>query len=448
MILVAFGLVLVIEVGLLFGYAQIKQTLARKSVEQSLIRESARQTDSLLPSFLVPEQRAGIEVLLKRFRVQEGLEDVRIVQTASDLPEQLATCQLGSSPQVCMSTDHRKIALTAPIGDPRQGYLLKVIPMPNPLAGDYLLQIIEITTAILLVCFFCLFLILTRATTQELPRELNSLAAWIESVLTDKSYPKQPQLRLAELNSLGSQIAEIIERHHRAQDHAVVGQVASGIIHDIKTPLHSIVTAMALAEEQLPDSPKRLSRLESLLKVCKVNLPLMGAIIETTLDGSREIHLETKADDLRKTVQAALTAQETQLRQRGINLTTELGDHALAIEHDSVQLGRVFSNVLKNAIEAVSRGPSPAIHVSMRVADSSEAFVSVEDNGPGLPGSPSSVFRAFRSSKPRGTGLGLLVSKKIIEAHRGALHAGHSERLGGARFDIVLQTAIPRGGSK
>src|SRR5690606_38630532 len=125
-------------------------------VEASLAQQAAAQVEELLPSLLVPEQRAGVPVLLERYKELERLREARVLEKLGDLPEEYSACRSGT---VCLSADGKRIASLTPIGDADHalGYLLKVSAMPNPLADDALLQTIEITLGVVLLTFLCIF---------------------------------------------------------------------------------------------------------------------------------------------------------------------------------------------------------------------------------------------------------------------------------------------------
>jgi signal transduction histidine kinase len=444
--LLTLGLVSVLAVGVVFGYAQIKQSLAEHALMDSLTRSAPSQIEALLPSLLVPEQRSGANVFLERFKESDKLENMAILASEKEFPAGLIKCSLLDGAKICLNHDGTQVAALIPIRESGQdfGYLLKMKRVPNPLAGDHLLQIIEFTTGALLLSFLLLFVFLTRITAHEVPNELANLVSWVEDSLNGKSSLNLPTLKYRELNELGAKIAEIIHRHDKARDEAFVGQLTSGIMHDIKTPLHSIVTAHGLVAEQPLDSPKRMKRLENLARVSGINLPIIGNIIESTLDGVRQIHIEPKNIDLRQTIRESIELHNTSLHQREAQVEFDSGAAPVLVDHDAVQMGRVFSNVIKNSIEAfdgcpVDRAARPA-RIRLSIEPGAEGFTKVvlEDSGPGLPEDPERVFRVFRSSKPRGSGLGLVVSRRIVEAHRGALTASHSTSLFGARFEVTL----------
>jgi len=444
-LLIVLGLVIISTMGILFGYAEIKQTVAIRELVTDLAKATPAQIEALIPSFLVPEQRSGAAVLLNRFKASGDLDEIKIMELHEKLPATLSRCALTQEPSDCIERVGKRIAYIAPIreGDQTFGYLVKIKRFSNPLAADSILQMIEGVSIVLVLVFLALFIVFSRITVREIPDELSNLAAWVESVLADKSSAHAPKLRFKELNDLAGQIAKILERHELARDQAVVGQLTSGIMHDLRTPIHPIVSAYGLAAEQAEGTPKKLQRLENLFRACSANLPIIGSLIESTLDGSRNIHIEPELLDLRETFRQALALQAQAVAHRHLKVEITSGDTPVVVPHDPVQMGRVFANVLKNSMDAIDEARQadaahPA-HFHLAITKTpSGVSIRMEDSGLGLPADPEKVFRAFRSSKPRGSGLGLMISRKIVEAHGGRMLARRSERLAGASFEVLL----------
>lgn len=227
----------------------------------------------------------------------------------------------------------------------------------------------------------------------------------------------------------------------RSRDQAVIGQLTSGIMHDIRTPLQSIVTAMHLVEEQESISPKRISRLENSHLMCQNNLPIILNIIESTLDGNREIKINKKHTDLAQTIRKALSMNQDLAKLRRVEVLADI-PQSLISSHDEIQFLRVLSNIVKNSIEAASESKVLKL-VKLSLIESEKSFaISVEDSGPGISGRPDMIFRAFRTSKIRGTGLGLMITKKIVESHGGSITASNSSSLGGAVFEVTLPKVV------
>ena len=124
-----------------------------------------------------------------------------------------------------------------------------------------------------------------------------------------------------------------------------------------------------------------------------------------------------------------------------IALTRQLVDGEPLVRGDAVRLRQALHNLLKNALEAIGEARKPQIRVATSVLrEDGEAWVELEvaDNGPGLPGDfGERWFEPYTTSKPRGTGLGLAVVKKIAEEHGGSVRAGNSPQ-GGARIVLRL----------
>ncbi len=221
----------------------------------------------------------------------------------------------------------------------------------------------------------------------------------------------------------------------KEREQVIYSQVARGVIHDIRTLLQSLQVATDLVDEKPSDE-----RLKNLFKVSKSKLPSLLGIITTALDGSREITVKTQANDLTKTLQKSIETNLDAALSKNIAIQFENNFSSVIVAHDSIQLERAFTNILKNAVEATETESSKnkLIRVQLNTLKNNFVEVTIEDSGHGLPERPESVFRLLKSTKAHGSGLGLLVSKKIIEAHGGHLFASHSLDLSGAKFDVQI----------
>ena len=108
-----------------------------------------------------------------------------------------------------------------------------------------------------------------------------------------------------------------------------------------------------------------------------------------------------------------------------------------AVPVDQIQIQQVFINLIVNAIEAVEgQQVSPLVTLRAAVTDSDRLLVQVIDNGPGIH-DPDQIFDAFMTTKEKGMGIGLAVSRSIVEAHGGQLWA-ENNKAGGATFNVAL----------
>jgi signal transduction histidine kinase len=131
-----------------------------------------------------------------------------------------------------------------------------------------------------------------------------------------------------------------------------------------------------------------------------------------------------------------------EIRRRSILIQADLADDLPPINADRVQLQQVLMNLMLNAIDAMKEQDDAAeLTVKSQLNSNEQVLISVSDTGPGLPsGYAEKIFETFFTTKSQGTGMGLSISRSIIESHGGRLWASaHSEE--GATFQFTLPSA-------
>lgn len=422
----------------LYSIKKIKVT--EENIRADLTLNLKNQVSLFLPSYLLPEQRQGVVLLLAKIKNDENLEDIRIIKNQSEVPVTYENCRLDKYRNVtCPSSDLSLTAVIAPLVemDEVYGYIFKA--KKNSSAGNLisLVQLVGTTLLLIGMAFSFFYFQIRKLIAKTLPNSMDHLVKWIEAEIEGKQ-TENIQLSFSELEDLKIKISEVIDKANKTRDQAVIGQVTSGIMHDIKTPLQSIVAAVHLVSEHPHNTTKRLRRLENLFMMCASNIPLIGEIIETTLDGNRNIQIIKSKSNVRKTIETSLQVTREFSRLRNVSVEMD-APFELMIDYDSLQFIRVINNLLKNGIEAASESTirPPKVKISVRELENHIRFT-VEDSGHGFKGSPDKVFRAFSTTKSRGTGLGLLISKKIIEAHSGIIKASNDSQFGGAKMEVLL----------
>ncbi|WLR50369.1 PAS domain S-box protein [Bacillus tianshenii] len=214
----------------------------------------------------------------------------------------------------------------------------------------------------------------------------------------------------------------------------VVGELAAGIAHEIRNPLTAIKGFIQLIDEQTKGQYTRiiLGELERIESIINEFLLLAKPHQEMQFQNT---HIHDILNEVR-----VLLEPEALLHSIRIDLL--LGDHLPIICCESKQLKQVFINIMKNAIEAMSDGGT--IKISSEIVD--EEFISVKicDEGIGMPKERiSKLGEPFFSNKEKGTGLGLMVSFKIIENHGGFIQF-ESEEGKGTEVDIRLPVSSAR----
>lgn len=124
-------------------------------------------------------------------------------------------------------------------------------------------------------------------------------------------------------------------------------------------------------------------------------------------------------------------------RRHGVSIFTDIKNDLPLTVADRVQLQQVLMNLLLNGIEAM-KNTGGVVTVSAQLGEDGQIEISVNDTGPGLPpGKADWIFEAFFTTKPQGSGMGLAISKSIIESHGGRIWA-NGENVRGATFHFTL----------
>jgi signal transduction histidine kinase len=229
---------------------------------------------------------------------------------------------------------------------------------------------------------------------------------------------------------------EEIERLHRTQmsraEHlATLGELATGLAHEIRNPLAGIAGVIEIIGRDLPTtSPAR-----AVVKEVRVEIAQINRILTDLLQTARPHPPEIRRSDLNTTVEHAVMLARQQALSKPIQIELKKDPALPEVEHDSGQIHQVLLNLLLNAIQAID-GPGK-ITVDIERREESAAIV-VTDNGRGIPPETlPNIFRPFYTTKGNGTGLGLSLARRIVEEHHGRIDV--SSTMGkGSRFVVLL----------
>jgi signal transduction histidine kinase len=287
----------------------------------------------------------------------------------------------------------------------------------------------------------------------ELTYPLKTANRFIGAILMTKRIDNKPYTRydLEMLSMMLDNVALAIENvtyHEERVAHlkhiyqtdrlAIIGQMAAGAAHEIRSPLTSIKSAVQYVKSDIQD-PKKQNMVESiLLEVDRINEILTGL-----LSFSRQNNPVKHEFDLAVLIdQTVDLIRNTRMKKR-IKLTADCFAPSLPIVADSDQLKQVLVNVILNAMDAVD--DEGEINVSVQPAKiEGAAFytITVTDNGKGIEEeSLEKLFDPFFTTKQEGTGLGLSISYGIIHRHKGSIEIGN--RLDGGGAQVVIR--LPKG---
>ena len=217
-----------------------------------------------------------------------------------------------------------------------------------------------------------------------------------------------------------------------------MGELAAAIAHEVNQPLTAIVTNANFSLRQLKGSTPNLDELRT-------------AITEIVNDGTRASAVISRIRgllvkgsprrtelDINEIIQEVITLLRNELKRSRIQLRTELAANLPRVQGDAVQLQQVLINLIMNAVEVMRLSTEQPRKLLIRSAKNSDGiFVQVQDSGPGIkPELADGIFEPFFTTKAEGIGMGLAISRSIIESHGGQLSLVSASQ--GALFQFTL----------
>jgi len=234
---------------------------------------------------------------------------------------------------------------------------------------------------------------------------------------------------------------EEIEHLHRTQmsraEHfATLGELATGLAHEIRNPLAGIAGVIEIVGRDLPAT----SPAKTVVKEVRQEIGQINRILTDLLETARPRAPQIRSSDLNTTVEHAVMLARQQVLSKPIKIEFTPGQNLPDVEHDSDQIHQVLLNLLLNAVQAIE-GPGL---VRVAVFERGEAaVVTVSDTGRGIPAEHlPNIFRPFFTTKGNGTGLGLSLARRIVEEHHGQIEVASSSGKG-ATFSVVLPVRQP-----
>jgi signal transduction histidine kinase len=217
----------------------------------------------------------------------------------------------------------------------------------------------------------------------------------------------------------------------RAEQLAAVGQLAAGVAHEIRNPLTSIKMLVQAGREE------NASLLSEDLEIIEREVMRMESSLKVFLDFARMPKPERSEQDLNSIVVRTLNLIRGRAANQHVEIKLTRPSGPILVEADSEQIRQVLVNLTLNALDVMPSGGTLEINVKPS-ADS--VAVSVLDTGPGIRQElMPRLFEPFVSTKETGLGLGLVISRRIVEEHGGRLVAANRLE-GGACFTLKLPT--------
>jgi signal transduction histidine kinase len=246
--------------------------------------------------------------------------------------------------------------------------------------------------------------------------------------------------RTWELTAANEELRNVQVQLLQAERMAAIGAVVTAVAHGIRNPLANIRAAAQVALLDCREgggSPLTAKNLVSVMS----EVDRLGGRIKDLLQFVRPAERRSEPLDLNNVIRASLRMTAGRIASANIAVVEQLAPALPSIMGDAILLEQVFLGLISNAIEAIADG-SRTITISSGISDDgaggAQVFAEVHDTGCGIrPEEMSKIFELFYTTKPQGTGLGLALAKKFIEAHDGSI-AVQSRPGGGSVFRVTF----------
>jgi len=225
---------------------------------------------------------------------------------------------------------------------------------------------------------------------------------------------------ITERKRAATQLRELEQRAQQRERLADIGAITAQIVHDLGNPLAAVsMHAQLILRRAQRGSDQPVSTIVKPAERIVSEVHRLAALVKEFMEFSREQRLDLKPVDLRRFLGRVVELWRPLASGRSITLALNLANDVPDIIADEEKLHRVLENLVKNAVEAIDRGPA-RIGIEAGPLDGEKVRISVSDTGPGISNSVE-VFRLFETTKPQGSGLGLAIVKQIVTAHRGGI---------------------------
>lgn len=420
-------LVLSLTASVLFSYLS-QQTLVQE-IEES-INDLSNATAVSLEQLSGEPDPAQFQKLVGRL-AKKGVKEIKLLDTekevvASSQPPPLSGRKMES---IVTKEGQREYNVTAPLVDGNEvlGYIHVTFTL------DDLAQITKATlykrvavTSLIFSLGILVSLYLAKKYTQPLHGVVESAKRVASGDLT-KTIEVEGADEVAELTQSFNEMVEKLRQHRELEERlreaerlSAVGKLASGIAHEIRNPLNFMNLSIDHILNRLGSGrPEGTAEALALMANIKAEIHRLNTMIENFLTVGKPLTLSKSEIDLSVLIQDVIGLAQQKAVEQGI--TIEVADEAPVahLQADPMQIKTCLMNVVLNAIQAMPAGGRLRITAA---AGSGTADITVSDTGPGISEENlNRIFNPYFTTKKLGIGLGLAITKKVVEEHRGRI---------------------------
>jgi signal transduction histidine kinase len=221
---------------------------------------------------------------------------------------------------------------------------------------------------------------------------------------------------------------------------ATMGTLTAAIAHEINQPLAAILSNAQAALRILNDERSDFGQVREALHDIVSDDKRAGEVIRRLRMMFKKEELKSESLELNGVIEEIVDLLQSEVNNRNASIAMDLEARIPPIYGDRIQIHQVILNLLVNALDAVGGQPAETreVRISTRIGEADSILVSVSDSGPGIDDHKlEAVFEAFYTTKTKGMGMGLPISRSIIEQHNGRIWASNNPE-GGATFAFTL----------
>src|SRR3954452_3904490 len=198
---------------------------------------------------------------------------------------------------------------------------------------------------------------------------------------------------------------------------ADIGKLTSGVAHEVKNPINSIVVHLEILRNKLkqPDADT-----ERHMEVIATEIQRLDRVVQTLVDFTRPVELRLADADLGNLVEQVAFMAKPDCERHGVHVETEIGDEPLPSKIDIDLMKQALLNIMINGAQAMENGGTLTVRAHR---NESEAQIEIQDTGAGIPASiRDKIFNLYFTTKKSGSGIGLAMTYRIMQLHNGSVH--------------------------
>jgi signal transduction histidine kinase len=200
---------------------------------------------------------------------------------------------------------------------------------------------------------------------------------------------------------------------------AAIGRLTANVGHEVKNPINAMVVHLELLRGKLAAGAVERESAQKHVDILADEMHRLDRVVETLADFSRPMELDLREHDLRRVLEQTLELAGEELKEHGVRVELDSPPGPVPVRVDGELMRQALLNLLLNAMQAMPSGG--VVRVSVR-RDQRHAIVEIADNGMGIPAALlPRIFDLYFTTKPKGSGIGLAMTYRILQLHGGAM---------------------------